>query len=141
MTIGMTRARLVLLSVLWVIGYGSLLDAQATAPGKPTGLFGRLAYSKESGDVAGLEVFIMKGRSGYVAVLQVAEGVPEDPVVVPVKLDGEVVTFEMPSGKETLRYRGAVRPDGLYGRFDNDAFSDRADGFFLLRRGRSYWQD
>ena len=79
--------------------------------------------------------------SGYVAVLQIAEGVPEDPIVVPITLEGAVLSFEMRSGKETLRYRGTVRPDGLYGRFDNDAFSDREDGFFLLRRGRSYWQD
>lgn len=141
MTSGMKSSRPVLLSLLLVIGCASVLDAQLGAPNKATGLFGRLEYNKEAGDVAGLEVFIMKGRSGYVAVLQVAEGVPEDPVIVPIKLDGAVLSFEMRSGKETLRYRGTVRPDGLYGRFDNDAFSDRADGFFLLKRGRSYWQD
>jgi hypothetical protein len=127
--------------LLCVVACGADLNAQATGPNRPTGLFGRLEYHKESGDVVGLEVFVMKGRSGYVAVLQIAEGVPEDPVVVPVKIDGAVLTFEIRAENETLRYRGTVRRDGLYGKFDNAAFSDREDGFFLLKRGRSYWQE
>ena len=137
----MTGFRFGLLSLFLVFGHGILLDAQGTVPNKPTGLFGRLEFHKESGDVTGLEIFIMRGRSGYVAVVQIAEGVPNDPVVVPLKVDGTVLSFETRSGKETLRYRGTVRSDGLYGKFDNDAFSDRTDGSFLLRRGRSYWQD
>lgn len=118
MIIGMTSLRLALLSLLWVVGYGALLDAQATVRTNTTGLFGRLEYHKESGDVVGLEVFIMKGRSA-------------------------VVSFEvrLRSGDAPLRYSGTVRRDGLFGKFDNAAFSDREDGFFLLRRGRSYWQD
>jgi hypothetical protein len=141
MTNTVRSSRLALLALLCAVGCGPVLDAQLTTPSKPTGHFGRLEYHKESGDVVGLEVFIMRGRSGYVAVVQVAEGVPADPVVVPTKLDGATLSFEIPSGKEILRYTGTVRPDGLYGRFDNDAFSDRADGFFLLRRGQSYWQN
>jgi len=133
-------SRFVLLSLLGTVGYGFVLHAQSARP-TPTGLFGQLEYHKESGDVTGLEIFIMRGRSGFVAVIQTAEGVPEDPVVVPIKIDAASVSFEMRSGTETLRYQGTLRRDGLYGRFDNDAFSDRADGLFLLRRGRSYWQN
>jgi hypothetical protein len=140
MNIGTTSSRVALLLLLWVGAYGAL-NAQATVPNKPTGLFGRLEYHKESGDVLGLEIFIVKGRSGYVAVLQIAEGVPDDPIVVPIKLKGSELSFEVQSGEVSLRYTGTVRPDGLYGRFDNAAFSDRKDGLFLLRRGRSYWQE
>ena len=82
----------------------------------------------------------MRGLTGYVAVVQIAEGAPADPVVVPITLQGPVLSFELRAGNETLRYRGTVRSDGLYGKFDNGAFSGRKDGFFLLRRGRSYWQ-
>jgi len=121
--------------------FGAVTDEQAARPGKPTGTFGRLQYHKESGDLSGLEVFVMHGLSGYVAVVQIAEGAPADPVVVPIKLEGPVVSFELKSGAETLRYRGTVRDDGLYGKFHNGAFSGREDGFFLLKRGRSYWQD
>ena len=118
-----------------------VIEAQAALRNKPTGTFGRLRYGEESGDLSGIEIFIMMGLSGYVAVVQIAEGAPADPVVVPVTLEGAVVSFEMQSGKETLRYKGTVRADGLYGRFDNAAFSGREDGFFLLRRGQSYWQE
>lgn len=134
------NSRLVLLSMLCFIACGPPLDAQVAAPQKLTGLFGRLEYHKESGDLGGLEVFVMRGLTGYVAVVQIAEGAPADPVIVPVTLQGAVLSFEIPAGNETLRYRGTVRSDGLYGKFDNLAFSGREDGFFLLRRGRSYWQ-
>jgi hypothetical protein len=120
---------------------GARTDVQAVRGSKPTGTFGRLQYHKESGDLGGLEVFVVHGLSGYMAVVQIAEGAPADPIVIPIKLEGSVVSFEMKSGPETLRYRGTVRADGLYGRFESGAFSDREDGFFLLRRGRSYWQD
>jgi len=91
--------------------------------------------------VVGLEVLIVVGRRGHLAVIQVAEGVPEDPVIVPITLKQTAITFELPlRNDETLKFQGTIRQDGLYGRFDNGAFSDRDDGFFLLRRGRSYWQ-
>ena len=136
----MTNSRCALLSLLCVVGWGTLIDAQASGPLNPTGVFGRLEYHKDAGDIVGLEIFIVKGRSGYPAVVQIAEGVPEDPAVVPITLEGAVLSFEVGYGHARLRYRGTVRPDGLYGKFDNGAFSERDDGFFLLRRGRSYWQ-
>lgn len=136
----MTSSRFVLVSVLWIVSCCTLLGSQPNASASPTGLFGRLEYHRESGDLVGLEVFIVKGRSGYSAVVQIAEGVPEDPVVVPIRLEGGVLSFEVRSGTTPLRYQGTVRADGLYGKFDNGAFSDRKDGLFLLRRGQSYWQ-
>ena len=141
MTIRLSSFRPIFIALIWIVAGGVGLLAQNSAAAKPTGLFGRLEYHKEAGDVVGLEVFIMKGRSGHRGVIQIAEGVPEDPVLVPVRVDGTVLSFEMRSGNETLHYKGTVRPDGLYGKFDNGAFSDRADGFFLLKRGHSYWQD
>ena len=140
MTVRIICSRLALLALLSIVGFGAALEAQAVVPANPTGHFGRLAYHKESGDVVGLEVFIMKGRSGYVAVVQIAEGVPEDPVVVPVTIANAVISFQLGSGKERLRYLGAIQSDGLYGKFDNGAFSERDDGLFLLRRGLSYWE-
>lgn len=132
-------AALVLLSLLAI---AVTVEGQARTA-SPTGLFGRLQYNRESGDVGGLEVFVVYGRSGYVAVIQSAEGVPEDPVVVPVVMNRTrtALTFEWPMRNgRTLKYQGSIRPDGLYGRFENGEFSDRDDGYFLLRRGRSYWQ-
>jgi hypothetical protein len=136
----LTHHLLWLFSLLCVAETAIVLNAQSTKPANPTGLFGRLEFHKESGDVTGLEVFVVKGRSGYVAVVQIAEGVPADPVVVPITLDGAILSFEVLAGKTRLRYQGTVRADGLYGKFDNGAFSERDDGLFVLIRGRSYWQ-
>lgn len=132
---------LAVLSVLSIACQGGVLDAQSKMPNTPTGVFGRLEYHKESGDLTGLEVFVVSGRSGYVAVVQIAEGAPSDPIVAPATVQGAVLSFEVRAGNEVLRYRGTIRADGLYGKFDNGAFSGREDGLFLLRRGRSYWQD
>jgi hypothetical protein len=83
----------------------------------------------------------MLGRRGYVAVIQRAEGVPADPVLVPVAIKGTTITFEWAVGDgDILKYQGTIRRDGLYGRFESGERSDRADGYFLLKRGRSYWQ-
>src|SRR5687767_10195699 len=97
----------------------------------PTGLFGRLEYNRESGDVGGLEVFLVYGRSGYLAVIQDAQGVPEDPVVVRVVMNQNrtALAFEWTNRHGgTLKYQGTIRRDGLYGRFENGEWSDRADG-------------
>src|SRR5688572_4846630 len=108
MIIGMTSSWLALLSVFCTLWCSTVVEAQATASPNPTGLFGQLEYHQSSGDVVGLEVFIVKGQKGYVAIVQVAEGVPMDPIVVPIKFEGPVLSFEMRSGKETLRYGGTI---------------------------------
>jgi len=99
-----------------------------------------MAYHQSSGDVAGLEVFVVYTREGYAAVVQVAQGVPNTPVVVPVKLNDSTVAFTMPLGGRQLRFEGKIDRDGLVGKFDNGAFSDRQDGRIMLKRTRSYWQ-
>lgn len=139
MKVAEIRCRLVFLLLICVVVLGVPLNAQ-----KPdvdaTGVFGRLEYHEQSGDVLGLEVFVVKGRSGYFATVQVAEGVPDDPVVIPITVEGAVVSFSLRVANNVIRYRGTVRADGLYGKFDNNAFSTRDDGHFLLKRGQSYWQ-
>ena len=105
-----------------------------------TGTFGRLRYSEQSGDVNGLEVFVFLGQRRYFALVLMAEGAPADPILVPLTVDGNSIRFELKDGQNLRKYEGGVSADGLYGRFDHGGFSDRADGFFLLRRGTSYWQ-
>ena len=114
---------------------------RAARPADVTGVFGALEHHEESGDVLGLEVFIYNTRNGYMAAVQVAEGEPEVPVVVPVRIDGQKMMFELPTGNERLRYEGTIRAEGLYGRFHNGAYSDRADGRFLLKRARTSGED
>jgi hypothetical protein len=119
---------------------GSPIAAQNQTRFKPTGHFGQLRYDKESGDTIGLELFIVLTRSGYMAVVQVAEGAPETPVVVAIAINGSAVAFTLPDGNSSLRFQGTLDAEGILGRFDNGAFSARPDGQILLRRGNSHWQ-
>jgi hypothetical protein len=113
---------------------------RATSP-KVIGVFGALDYHGDSGDVTGLEVIIYSTRSGSMAAVLIAEGEPQVPIFVPISIDGPKLTFELRVGNEIRRYEGTIRSDGLYGRFDNGSFSDRADGRFLLKRARKSGED
>jgi len=53
-----------------------------------TGFFSNMEYIKEAGDVVGLEVWIVYARGSYWATVQVAEGEPDPPEVVPVQVSG-----------------------------------------------------
>ena len=87
-------------------------------------------YSPDSGDVSGMEVWIVYGLKGYYAVVQVAEGMPQTPVVVAAEVDGSVIRFVYPS--ENMRFEGHVTNAGLVGTF--------GPGRVVLRRKKSYWQ-
>ncbi len=113
---------------------------QSLRPTRVTGVFTNLHYNEDGGDVVGLEVLLIYTRAGYMAVIQIAEGVPEVPVVVPVQLDGSQIAFSFPAGGVTLQFRGTVGPTALEGRFNNGAFADSPQGSVALRRGKSYWQ-
>ena len=109
-------------------------------PTAVTGVFSNLRYNENGGDVLGLEVLLIYTKAGYMAVIQVAEGVPEVPVVVPVEVDGSQIAFSFPAGGARLQFRGNVGSTTLEGRFDNGAFAASPQGLVVLRRGKSYWQ-
>src|SRR5438552_13400238 len=88
--------RLCLTTFALAVLFAAVVIAQRPAQPKRTGLFGKLQYHKESGDVNGLEVFVMYSRRGYVATIQVAEGEPDVPRVVDVSLIGNNISFAFP---------------------------------------------
>jgi hypothetical protein len=140
----MPRKLSAVLTVVSVVGVTAAITvtsavAQRLKP-KTTGVFSNMEYHKDSGDVSGIEVFIVNTKHGYMATVQIAEGEPDAPILVPVTQSGDSLSFEVPSAGAKLLFTGTVKADGLYGHFNNGAFSDRSDGRFMLRRGRSYWQ-
>ena len=96
---------------------------------KPTGIFSDMRYVDKAGDVIGTEVFIVATGGGYCAVVQVAEGVPQDPVVVSAKIEGSAVSFVLPSAGGGLRFVGTLTPDDLVGTLGSEKVR--------LRRGKS----
>jgi hypothetical protein len=94
-----------------------------------TGMFSDMHYIADAGDVLGTEVFIAFTSKGYWAVVQMAEGVPDIPVVVPVTIKGTDVSFIL---SDKLTFAGTVTPTALVGTLGYEKVS--------LRRGKSYWQ-
>lgn len=104
---------------------------------RPTGIYSDMRYVAEGGDVVGMEVFVVSAAGGYRAVVQCAEGVPGDPVVVAARVDGASLSFDVPAERSSMchgRFTGTLAPDGLRGRFDGEHETR------VLRRGKSYWQ-
>jgi len=91
-------------------------------------------------DVTGVEIFLVFSRSGYYAVMQCAEGAPGVPVVLPVKVAGNLLEIEAPLRKENdsgcpaSKFLGTIEEAGLKGSFEGTEWP----GF--LKRGGSYWQ-
>lgn len=103
-----------------------------------TGIYSSLTYIEEAGDVVGIEIFILGGGSGYFATFQIAEGSADDPVLVPVMVNGTSIEISFPTdsaiGRDLGHYRGKITTLGLSGKFQKATKGD------FLRRKKSYWQ-
>jgi hypothetical protein len=100
-------------------------------------------YVPEAGDLVGMEVWIISVGGDYFATVEIAEGVPTVPIVVPAEVSGSRVKF-------TIRYsnadqNGKALPDSVTvyeGSVTKAGFSGKVlnGGQFSLRRKSSYWQ-
>jgi hypothetical protein len=106
-----------------------------------TGFFSDMHYIPEAGDVIGTEVWIVyAGR--YYATVQIAEGSPAPPVVVPVEVSGSKVSFTVtqhlvdrygkPAPDFVTNFEGTITKAGLSGTANSRRFE--------LKRRSSYWQ-
>ncbi len=103
----------------------SVFAAQASAQGRRAlapapdveGVFSSLAVLPESGDLGGLKVIILSGQAEgdtqYYAVVQFAEGLPEEPVMVKAKVSGANVSFATGAGGDAIRFSGTATTAGL----------------------------
>jgi hypothetical protein len=112
--------------------------ATSTRPRVP-GMYSTMKYFRDTGDVGGIEVFIVGASSAdevrYFALVQLAEGVPKPPVLVEVSVKGDEVRFTIPGNAAALgTFVGRVTEKALVGEFSGDA------GRLELLRGKSYWQ-
>ena len=117
------------------------LSTFAQTPGKSgirrTGTFSTFEYNKEGGDVLGVEIRIVRTRTGYQAVVQFAEGEPGDLIVAPVTFEGQKVRFQIPTGQgPSDTFEGAIGAQSLVGKFSRGA---AAGEVLKLPRRKSYW--
>lgn len=123
-----------------------LAFSASTAQQRPriTGFFTDMHYIEQSGDVLGTEVWIVYGGGEeYYAAVQMAEGSPTPPMVVPVQVSGSRVRFMTrqplrdhdgkPAPDLVTQFDGTITRDGL-------SLSINNSQPHLLNRRASYWQ-
>jgi hypothetical protein len=107
-----------------------------------TGVYSNMRYYEDSGDIAGLEIFIVYSINGYYALVQMAEGGPEVPALLPLKVEGDSIQFDYPRGGNVFDvFRGKFVKWGLVGKFESaikDPISSTTT--FRLKKTKSYWQ-
>lgn len=102
---------------------------------KVTGIYSDMSYNREGGDVLGLEIFLVFSRQGYFVILQVSEGEPNPPVIVPAKIQGSAITFSLPVEADPRgEFQGTINDAELSGTFKNNGQTVH------LKRKNSYWQ-
>lgn len=107
-----------------------------------TGIYTNMQYNEESGDINGIELFIVLRHEGFVAYFQDAEGGPFLPIIVPIEIKNKKIEFEVPrrdhgySGK----FIGKIH-DG-YIELSNLSESSNLETTqkIVLSKGMSYWQ-
>jgi hypothetical protein len=103
-----------------------------------SGIYSNLTYNDESGDLQGMEVFIIP-RNGpdnaYQAFAQVVEGGAPSTFLVPVNAAGGKIEFTLPQDGSfaAAHFVGRVKEQELVLHQDKEKEEH-------LKRGKSYWQ-
>ena len=94
-----------------------------------------MSFHKESGDVIGLEIFLVFSRDGYFVIFQGSEGSPSAPLIVPASIKNGNVTFTVPEGNGySGRFDGHISNGMLVGSFKSGALSTSGDHELKLRK-------
>lgn len=88
-----------------------------------------------NGDVVSDEAFIVLSDRGYYAVFQGSEGEPYVPVVVPIRVEGNSISFTLPASIDPRgQFRVKITDSELTGTLSGNAQT------MHLKRKASYWQ-
>jgi hypothetical protein len=95
----------------------------------------------KTGDLAGVEVFVMQTHKGYHVIFQAAEGEPSMPVIAPAVVSGTAIEFTVPPGAFYQgKFSGRITSKAMIGQFDGGQVNHDGKTEFVLRKTRSYWQ-
>jgi hypothetical protein len=130
------RATLIVAGLFFLL---ASLSANPTfaAGNRITGTYSNLYFNSEGGDLLGVELRIAATRNGYQGVLQFAEGVPEDLILVDLQVKGQEIQFVIPeSSPYAGSFSGVVRNGVLTGHFK---YKNIGAQDIVLKKGKSYW--
>ena len=116
---------------------------------KTTGIYSSLKYSEGPGDIAGTEIFILKGGDSdeYYLLFQEAEGWTKPPILLKPKVINNIIGFEVtqtgygPNRKKSVQiitYTGKFTKNGLELEGHNTQTKYKWKEFLI--RKNSYWQ-
>jgi hypothetical protein len=142
---GSTMERRCSLAAALAISVVLLTQAYSAEEQKPRvpGIYSDLAFNNDAGDLLGTEMFIIPiGHSEYVAFFQCWGGESTQPVTVPVKVNGDAISFTVRSPSCGVgAYKGRISKNA----FDGTVTRRLTDGSSKtepvhLKRKQSYWQ-
>ena len=103
-----------------------------------TGIYSSFEYSNNSGDIIGMEAYIVPNPNGFSIIIQASEGAPAFPEIFNLLVSEDLITFEIPNnsacGLLPGIYSGIIEENSLYLKSPNKTM-------FYLKRGKSFWQD
>ena len=107
------------------------------------GIYSNIVEFVETGDILGTEIFIIPtGGSEYVAFYQCWGGEFTNPLTLPVKVEGQTISFTVPEnscGEGT--YKGRISKVGFDGTYTHRMLDGSSKNQPVrLRRGKSHWQ-
>jgi hypothetical protein len=142
MNSGYLRTLLVLPCLAFALS-SQVLWAQLAPPStRVTGIYSDMRDFDETGDLGGIEIFVVNSMNGYYVLVQIAEGNADEPILAKATVKGDLIAFELPlSGGQTARFRGTFTAAGLMAHFESGLCHPiSGKKTFLLKRTRSYWQ-
>jgi hypothetical protein len=106
-----------------------------------TGIYTNMSFNSQSGDVSGIELFIVFTKEGYKGIFQDVDGVLNVPIVVPMKIDKSEVSFELPDREGYVgKFTGKILKGKIVGRFSAGQISADGSEAIVLIKKKSYWQ-
>jgi hypothetical protein len=106
-----------------------------------TGIYTNMNMNKHTGDMAGVEVFLVQTQKGYHVIFQAAEGEPSVPVIAPAIVSGAAIEFIVPPGAFYQgKFSGRITSKAMIGHFDGGQLNHDGKREFVLQKMKSYWQ-
>jgi len=103
-----------------------------------TGIYSDMCYNTESGDIVGMEIYVIYSKAGYYVIYQSSEGEPSIPVIVKTTIKDSAIEFHIPEGVPfSGDFQGQITSYGIEGRIVG--YSGYASKL-RLKRQLSYWQ-
>ena len=127
--------------ILFIVTFVLAFKIYAGECASTTGVYSDMCYSERSGDIGGMEIFVVKSSGEYYVLFQNAQGTVEKPVLVKAKVENCIIEFELPENGLLIsgKFKGVIDKNGIKGRFEGYGKTSSYSNV-ILKRQTSFWQ-